>query len=164
MDYNYKDIQMSYLKRVGVEMILMTLLMVASAILTGLVAARVAAGVGCDLRESIFKRVISFSDAEINRFSTASLITRSTNDVQQIQMVTVMLLRMVLYAPVLAVGGIIKVVESGASMGWVIVVAVAGILVVLGVLMAIALPKFKIMQDLVDRVNLVSRELSLIHI
>ena len=148
MDYNYKDIQMSYLKRVGVEMILMTLLMVASAILTGLVAARVAAGVGCDLRESIF-----------NRFSTASLITRSTNDVQQIQMVTVMLLRMVLYAPVLAVGGIIKVVESGASMGWVIVVAVAGILVVLGVLMAIALPKFKIMQDLVDRVNLVSREI-----
>ena len=159
MDYNYKDIQMSYLKRVGVEMILMTLLMVASAILTGLVAARVAAGVGCDLRESIFKRVISFSDAEINRFSTASLITRSTNDVQQIQMVTVMLLRMVLYAPVLAVGGIIKVVESGASMGWVIVVAVAGILVVLGVLMAIALPKFKIMQDLVDRANLVSREI-----
>lgn len=159
MDYNYKDIQMSYLKRVGVEMILMTLLMVASAILTGLVAARVAAGVGCDLRESIFKRVISFSDAEINQFSTASLITRSTNDVQQIQMVTVMLLRMVLYAPVLAVGGIIKVVESGASMGWVIVVAVAGILVVLGVLMAIALPKFKIMQDLVDRVNLVSREI-----
>ena len=159
MDYNYKDIQMSYLKRVGVEMILMTLLMVASAILTGLVAARVAAGVGCDLRESIFKRVISFSDAEINRFSTASLITRSTNDVQQIQMVTVMLLRMVLYAPVLAVGGIIKVVESGASMGWVIVVAVAGILVVLGVLMAIALPKFKIMQDLVDRVNRVSREI-----
>lgn len=159
MDYNYKDIQMSYLKRVGVEMILMTLLMVASAILTGLVAARVAAGVGCDLRESIFKRVISFSDAEINRFSTASLITRSTNDVQQIQMVMVMLLRMVLYAPVLAVGGIIKVVESGASMGWVIVVAVAGILVVLGVLMAIALPKFKIMQDLVDRVNLVSREI-----
>lgn len=159
MDYNCKDIQMSYLKRVGVEMILMTLLMVASAILTGLVAARVAAGVGCDLRESIFKRVISFSDAEINRFSTASLITRSTNDVQQIQMVTVMLLRMVLYAPVLAVGGIIKVVESGASMGWVIVVAVAGILVVLGVLMAIALPKFKIMQDLVDRVNLVSREI-----
>ena len=159
MDYNYKDIPMSYLKRVGVEMILMTLLMVASAILTGLVAARVAAGVGCDLRESIFKRVISFSDAEINRFSTASLITRSTNDVQQIQMVTVMLLRMVLYAPVLAVGGIIKVVESGASMGWVIVVAVAGILVVLGVLMAIALPKFKIMQNLVDRVNLVSREI-----
>lgn len=159
MDYNYKDIQMSYLKRVGVEMILMTLLMVASAILTGLVAARVAAGVGCDLRESIFKRVISFSDAEINRFSTASLITRSTNDVQQIQMVTVMLLRMVLYAPVLAVGGIIKVVESGASMGWVIVVAVAGILVVLGVLMAVALPKFKIMQNLVDRVNLVSREI-----
>lgn len=159
MDYNYKDIQMSYLKRVGVEMILMTLLMVASAVLIGLVAARVAAGVGCDLRESIFKRVISFSDAEINRFSTASLITRSTNDVQQIQMVTVMLLRMVLYAPVLAVGGIIKVVESGASMGWVIVVAVAGILVVLGVLMAIALPKFKIMQDLVDRVNLVSREI-----
>lgn len=159
MDYNYKDIQMSYLKRVGVEMILMTLLMVVSAILTGLVAARVAAGVGCDLREGIFKRVISFSDAEINRFSTASLITRSTNDVQQIQMVTVMLLRMVLYAPVLAVGGILKVVESGASMGWVIVVAVAGILVVLGVLMAVALPKFKIMQDLVDRVNLVSREI-----
>ena len=158
MDYNYKDIQMSYLKRVGVEMILMTLLMVASAVLTGLVAARVAAGVGCDLRESIFKRLLYPPDGGGHRACERGRLP-ATNDVQQIQMVTVMLLRMVLYAPVLAVGGIIKVVESGASMGWVIVVAVAGILVVLGVLMAIALPKFKIMQDLVDRVNLVSREI-----
>ena len=106
--YDYEEIQMDYLKRTGLGMILMTLLMVVSAILTGLVASRVAARVGCDLREGIFKKVISFSDAEINKFSTASLITRSTNDVQQIQMVTVMLLRMVLYAPVLAIGGIFK--------------------------------------------------------
>lgn len=157
--YDYEEIQMDYLKRTGLGMILMTLLMVVSAILTGLVASRVAARVGCDLREGIFKKVISFSDAEINKFSTASLITRSTNDVQQIQMVTVMLLRMVLYAPVLAIGGILKVTQTGASMGWVIFIAVAGILVVLGALMVIALPKFKVMQKLVDRVNLVSREI-----
>jgi ATP-binding cassette subfamily B protein len=157
--YNYNDSQMDYLKSTGFKMVALTILMVVSAILNGLLASRVAAGVGCTLRENIFKKVISFSDTEINKFSTASLITRSTNDVQQIQMVTVMLLRMVLYAPILAVGGIIKVADTGAGMGWVIVVAIAAIVVLLGTLMGIAMPKFKIMQNLVDRVNLVSREI-----
>lgn len=157
--FDYDDIQMHYLKIAAVKMLAMTLLMVFAAIMTGLVASKVAAGVGCTLRENVFRKVITFSDAEINKFSTASLITRSTNDVQQIQMVTVMLLRMVLYAPIMAVGGILKVVNTGAGMGWIIVIAVVAILILIGTLMMIAMPKFKLMQKLVDRVNLVSREI-----
>ena len=107
----------------------------------------------------MFNKVIAFSDAEINKFSTASLITRSTNDVQQIQMVTVMMLRMVLYAPILSIGGIVKVVENGAGMGWVIFIGIAAVVILMGTLMVIAMPKFKVMQTLVDRVNLVSREI-----
>lgn len=159
IDFDYHDIQMDYLKIAAIKMLAMTLLMVFAAIMIGLVASKVAAGVGCNLRENVFRKVITFSDAEINKFSTASLITRSTNDVQQIQMVTVMLLRMVLYAPIMAVGGILKVVNTGAGMGWIIVIAVAAILILIGTLMIIALPKFKLMQKLVDRVNLVSREI-----
>lgn len=158
-EYDYKHDQIAYLVKTGVKMLGMTLLMVASMVLVGLLASRVGAGVGCSLREQIFTKVISFSDNEINKFSTASLITRSTNDVQQIQMVTVMLLRMVLYAPILAVGGIIKVINTGAHMGWIIVIAVIAIIVLIGTLMVIAMPKFKSMQKLVDRVNLVSREI-----
>lgn len=157
--FDYHDIQMDYLKIAAIKMLAMTLLMVFAAIMVGLAASKVAAGVGCTLRENVFRKVITFSDAEINKFSTASLITRSTNDVQQIQMVTVMLLRMVLYAPIMAVGGILKVVNTGAGMGWIIVIAVAAILILIGTLMIIALPKFKLMQKLVDRVNLVSREI-----
>lgn len=157
--YDYKVGQMSYLKWAAVKMLGMSLLMAAAAVLIGLVASRVAASVACGLREKVFNKVIAFSDAEINKFSTASLITRSTNDVQQIQMVTVMMLRMVLYAPILSVGGIIKVVETGAGMGWVIFIGIAAVLILMGTLMVIAMPKFKIMQTLVDRVNLVSREI-----
>ncbi len=157
--YDYKDGQMSYLKWAAVKMLGMSLLMAAAAVLIGLVASRVAASVACGLREKVFNKVIAFSDAEINKFSTASLITRSTNDVQQIQMVTVMMLRMVLYAPILSIGGIIKVVENEAGMGWVIFIGIAAVLILMGTLMVIAMPKFKIMQTLVDRVNLVSREI-----
>ena len=157
--YDYKAGQMTYLKWAAVKMLGMSLLMAAAAVLIGLVASRVAASVACGLREKVFNKVIAFSDAEINKFSTASLITRSTNDVQQIQMVTVMMLRMVLYAPILSVGGIIKVVETGAGMGWVIFIGIAAVIILMGTLMVIAMPKFKIMQTLVDRVNLVSREI-----
>lgn len=157
--YDYKAGQMSYLKWAAVKMLGMSLLMAAAAVLIGLVASRVAAGVACGLREKVFNKVIAFSDAEINKFSTASLITRSTNDVQQIQMVTVMMLRMVLYAPILSIGGIVKVVENGAGMGWVIFIGIAAVVILMGTLMVIAMPKFKVMQTLVDRVNLVSREI-----
>lgn len=157
--YDYKAGQMSYLKWAAVKMLGMSLLMAATAVLIGLVASRVAASVACGLREKVFNKVIAFSDAEINKFSTASLITRSTNDVQQIQMVTVMMLRMVLYAPILSIGGIVKVVENGAGMGWVIFIGIAAVVILMGTLMVIAMPKFKVMQTLVDRVNLVSREI-----
>lgn len=157
--YDYKAGQMSYLKWAAVKMLGMSLLMAAAAVLIGLVASRVAASVACGLREKVFNKVIAFSDAEINKFSTASLITRSTNDVQQIQMVTVMMLRMVLYAPILSIGGIVKVVENGAGMGWVIFIGIAAVVILMGSLMVIAMPKFKVMQTLVDRVNLVSREI-----
>lgn len=157
--YDYKAGQMSYLKWAAVKMLGMSLLMAAAAVLIGLVASRVAASVACGLREKVFNKVIAFSDAEINKFSTASLITRSTNDVQQIQMVTVMMLRMVLYAPILSIGGIVKVVENGAGMGWVIFIGIAAVVILMGTLMVIAMPKFKVMQTLVDRVNLVSREI-----
>lgn len=157
--YDYKAGQMSYLKWAAVKMLGMSLLMAAAAVLIGLVASRVAASVACGLREKVFNKVIAFSDAEINKFSTASLITRSTNDVQQIQMVTVMMLRMVLYAPILSIGGIVKVAENGAGMGWVIFIGIAAVVILMGTLMVIAMPKFKVMQTLVDRVNLVSREI-----
>ena len=150
--YDYKAGQMSYLKWAAVKMLGMSLLMAAAAVL-------IAASVACGLREKVFNKVIAFSDAEINKFSTASLITRSTNDVQQIQMVTVMMLRMVLYAPILSIGGIVKVVENGAGMGWVIFIGIAAVVILMGTLMVIAMPKFKVMQTLVDRVNLVSREI-----
>ena len=148
-----------YLWKTGGMMILFALGMMAIAIAVGYLASRVGAGVGRDLRKKVFEKVVSFSDAEINKFSTASLITRTTNDVQQIQQVTVMLLRMVLYAPIMAVGGIIMVIKTGAGMGYIIVIAVAAIAVLVICLMIIAMPKFKIMQKLVDKVNLVSREI-----
>ena len=157
--YDYKDGQMTYLFLAAVKMLGMSLLMAVATVLIGLVSARVAAKIGCSLREKVFNKVISFSDAEISRFSTASLITRSTNDVQQIQMVTVMMLRMVLYAPIVSIGGVIKVVETGAGMGWVIFVGIAAVLILMATLLIVALPKFKIMQTLVDKVNLVAREI-----
>lgn len=151
--------QVSYLWSTGAKMLAMALLMTISAIIVGFLASKVSASIGKELREKVFNKVLEFSDAEINKFSTASLITRSTNDVQQIQMVCVMLLRMVAYAPILAVGGIIMVIKTHSGMEWIIVVAVAALLCLVAILMALAMPKFKIMQDLVDRVNLVSREI-----
>ena len=114
---------------------------------------------GATLRSKLFRRVVSFSDAEVQSFSAASLITRGTNDIQLVQMVTVMLLRMVLYAPILAIGGIIMVSRTNLAMSWIIILAVAVIFVLIMVLMRVALPKFQIMQTLIDRVNLVSREI-----
>lgn len=152
-------IQTSYLWRTGGKMMAMAFAMMAAAICVGYVASRVGAGVGRDLRGKVFRRVMQFSSAEMDQFSTASLITRSTNDVQQVQMVTAIFLRMLLYAPILGVGGVLKVVHTGAGMGWVIVLAVLVILGIVGVLMSIAMPKFKKMQTLVDKVNLVSREI-----
>lgn len=153
------SVQTSYLWRTGGRMFLFAVLMLAASIGVGFLASRVGAGVGRDLRGQIFKKVVGFSNAEMDHFSTASLITRSTNDVQQIQMVTAMLLRMVLYAPILGIGGIVKVMQTGAHMEWIIALAVLLIVGFVLVLVSIAMPKFKVMQTLVDAVNLVSREI-----
>ena len=153
------DIQSGYLWRTGGLMLAITLGMAVAAVLAGLLASRVGAGVGRDLREKVFNNVVGFSSAEINKFSTASLITRSTNDIQQIQMVSTMILRMVLYAPILAIGGIIMVLQTGAGMEWIIGVAVLAIVALVAFLMAVAMPKCKLMQVLVDKVNLVAREI-----
>ncbi len=152
-------IQTRYLLTTGGKMLLMTVLMMTASIAVGFLAAKVSAGIGMRLRNRVFRKVVSFSHAELDRFSTASLITRSTNDIQQIQMVAVMLLRMVCYAPILGVGGIIKVIHTRTGMGWIIIVAVIFILGLVGTLMKIAMPKFKLMQTLVDKMNLVSREI-----
>lgn len=153
------DVQMAYLWRVGGQMLGLTLLMVVVAIAVGFVASRVSAAIGRDLRRETFSAVIGFSHAEIEQFSTASLITRTTNDIQQVQFVCVILLRMVAYAPILGIGGIVHVARSNTGLTWITFVAVAALLVLIGVLMTIAMPKFKLMQTLVDRLNLVSREI-----
>lgn len=154
-----EKIQTSYLLRAGFKMIGMALLMGIATVLVGFFGSRVGAGIGRDLRGKVFTRVVSFSNAEMDKFSTASLITRSTNDIQQIQMVSAMLIRMIAYAPILGIGGIIKVIETGAGMGWIIILAVLVILGYVAVLMSIAMPRFKQMQKLVDRINLVAREI-----
>lgn len=152
-------VQMNYLMQTGGRMLGLTLLMVAAAVLVGLLASRVAAAIARDLRRGVFRRVVSFSASEMDKFSTASLITRTTNDVQQIQMTCVILLRMVAYAPILGIGGIIHVAQAGSSLTWIIVLAVALLLALITILMQFAMPKFRIMQKLVDRLNLVSREI-----
>ena len=153
------NVQMHYLLTTGGEMLLVALLMAAAAISVGFLASRVSAAVGRDLRRQVFGKVISFSNAETDRFSTASLITRTTNDIQQVQMTSVMLLRIVIYAPILGIGGIIRVAGTDTGLSWIIVLAVALLLALVFVLMQVAMPKFKIMQKLVDRLNLVSREI-----
>ena len=157
--YDTTAMQMGYLLRVGALMLGLTALGMLAAVGVGFMASRTAAGVGRSLRQRLFERVVAFSDREVQSFSAASLITRGTNDIQQIQMVTVMLLRMVLYAPILAIGGIIMVSTTNAAMSWIIVLAVVCLFVVVGVLMVFAMPKFRIMQKLIDRVNLVAREM-----
>lgn len=159
LGYDLNAIQRNYLLITGAKMLAMTLLMVAAAIGVGFIGAKTAAAIGRDLREKLFTKVIGFSNADINKFSTASLITRSTNDVQQVQQVSVMMLRIVLYAPIIGIGGIIKVMGTDTGMGWIIGVAVGAVLSLVLVLMVVAMPKFKKMQSLVDRVNLVSREI-----
>ncbi len=157
IDIDY--VQKSYLLFAGLKMLGMALLMGVVTVFVGFFASRVGAGIGMTLREKVFKNVVGFSNAEMDKFSTASLITRSTNDIQQIQMVSVMLLRMVAYAPILGIGGVLKVMQTGAGMGWIIVLAVVVILGYVMILMSAAMPKFKLMQKLVDNINLVSREI-----
>ena len=153
------QIQKTYLLTAGLKMVGMALLMGVVTVLVGLFASRVGAGIGRDLREKVFKRVVGFSNAEMDQFSTASLITRSTNDIQQIQMVSVMVLRMIAYAPILGIGGVLKVMKTGAGMEWIIVLAIIVILGYVMLLVSLAMPKFKLMQKLVDNINLVSREI-----
>ena len=159
LGYDLNAMQMNYLLTTGGKMLGLAALGMVIAVIVGFIASRTAAKIGASLRSRLFKRVLSFSDAEIQSFSAASLITRGTNDVQQVQMVSVMMLRMILYAPILAIGGIIMIARTNLSMGWIIVAAVLAIAVVMLFLMKVAMPKFKIMQKLIDRVNLVSREI-----
>jgi ATP-binding cassette subfamily B multidrug efflux pump len=154
-----EDLQMSYLVREGAQMLLMTLLLAAASASIGLLASRTAARIGRDLREHLFAKVMSFSFAEMDKFSSASLITRSTNDIQQIQMTCVFLMRMVFYAPIIGIGGVIVVAQTNVGMTWVIALAVMVIIGGVALLVGLTMPKFKIMQSLIDRVNLVAREM-----
>lgn len=155
---NVDHIRNGYLLRTGGKMLLLTLGMVAAAVLCSYVGSKMSAAIGRDLRAQVFRKVLSFSSAEMDKFSTASLITRSTNDVTQIQAVCVLLVRVVLYAPIIGLGGIVMVARTKSGLGWVIALAVAAMLLLVGVLMKIAMPQFRTMQQRVDDVNLVSRE------
>ena len=157
-------IQMDYMKSTGlrmsgIRMLAMALVIMLAAISVTFISARVAGRLGHDLRNSIYRKVMSFSSREYHKFSTASLITRSTNDVQQVQQVMAMMFRIVLYAPILGIGGVIKVLNTDSSMTWILGVAVGLILIVIFVLFQVAMPKFTILQTLIDRLNLVSREI-----
>ena len=153
------QIETTYILRTGAKMLALAFLGMAASILVGLLASRVGAGVGRRLRENVFRKVVGFSNAEFDKFSTASLITRSTNDIQQIQLLLVMILRMVLYAPIMAIGGIWKVFHTNVGMSWIIGLAVAVIIVIVGFLFLVVMPKFKLIQNQVDKLNLVSREI-----
>lgn len=152
------DISSRYILATGGKMLLLAGLGMAASILVGLMASRVGAGLGRSLRERVFRKVVGFSNGEFDEFSTASLITRSTNDIQQIQLLTVMILRMV-YAPIMAIGGIWNVFHTNVDMSWIIALAVVLIFLLVAVLFAVVMPKFRILQNLVDRLNLVSREI-----
>jgi ATP-binding cassette subfamily B multidrug efflux pump len=151
-------IQRDYILRIGGTMLLISLIGGASTIATGYLASRTAAGAAREIRKDVFKKVESFSSAEFSKFSTASLITRSTNDVTQVQTVIFMMMRMVLFAPILGIGGIIRAIEKSASMWWLIALAVVVLLSLITIVFIVAVPKFKLMQDLIDRLNLVTRE------
>ena len=152
-------LQTQYILTTGAEMIGITILSVVAAITVGFLASRVGASLGRTLRLKTFEKVMRFSSKEMTEFSTASLITRSTNDIQQIQQMTVMMLRMVFFAPFMAIGGIYKALSTNASMAWIIGVAVLGVVVIVGILFATVMPRFKKLQNLVDRLNLVTREI-----
>ena len=152
------EIQRNYILRIGGTMLLISLLGGVSTIITGYLSSKTAAGAAREIRKDVFKKVESFTSAEFNKFSTASLITRSTNDITQVQTVIFMMMRMVLFAPILGIGGIIRAVEKSASMWWLITLAVVTLIGLIIIVFVVAVPKFKIMQDLIDRLNLVTRE------
>ena len=156
MDPN--KLQTSYMLRVGGWMLLLTLLSGVCTIAVGYLSAKTAAGAARDVRRDLFRQVESFSSAEFNAFSTASLITRSTNDITQVQMVVMIMMRMVFFAPILGVGGVIRAVGKGGSMWWIIAVAVLVLVGLILIVVSIAIPRFKIIQKLIDRINLVARE------
>ena len=159
LNVNTQKIQTDYMIKTGAKMIGLTLLSAVAAIIVGLIGSLVAATVGKNLRVGQYERTLEFSNNEMEKFSPASLITRNTNDIQQIQMGIVMIMRIILYAPILGIGGIYRVYKTGTGMGWIVGVAVAGVLVLVVTLLLTTMPKFKALQTLVDRVNLVSREI-----
>ena len=152
-------VRVDYILSVGGEMLIVALIAAGATVLNSFISSRVGAGIGRNLREKVFKRVLSYSNAELNKFSTASLITRCTNDIQQIQMVSTILLRIALFAPIMGCISVIKVIRTGAGMTWVIALAVLMVLSLIIFLITFTMPKFKIMQSLIDRLNLVSREI-----
>lgn len=156
---NPDSVQTAYLWKSGILMLAVTLVMIAAAIGVGYLASKTGAGVGRDLRDKVFEKVVRFSSHDIDKFSTASLITRSTNDIQQVQFMMTMMLRILLYAPILSIGGIIMVARTGANMWWIVAAALGVIFAVMAILLVVTMPKFKRMQTLVDKVNLVSREI-----
>jgi len=156
---NTDSMQISYIIRTGLAMLLLAGLVMASAIMVGFLSARLGAGLSKDLRQAVFRKVVSFSNTEFDKFSTASLITRSTNDIQQIQMLVIMSIRIIIYSPILGIGGVIKVLQTNTSMAWIIGLAVLVIMGIVAVLLVVAMPKFRLMQKLVDKLNLVTREI-----
>ena len=152
-------IQMDYIISAGIRMVLMALLIMAASVSVVFLSSRVAAALGHDIRADVYRKVIGFSSNEYHKFSTASLITRSTNDVQQVQLMMAMMFRIVLYAPILGLGGVLRVLQTNSSMTWILGVGVVLILVLIGMLFAIAMPKFTKLQTLIDRLNLVTREI-----
>lgn len=152
-------IQMDYIISAGIRMVLMALLIMAASVSVVFLSSRVAAALGHDIRADVYRKVIGFSSSEYHKFSTASLITRSTNDVQQVQLMMAMMFRIVLYAPILGLGGVLRVLQTNSSMTWILGVGVVLILVLIGMLFAIAMPKFTKLQTLIDRLNLVTREI-----
>ncbi|REC32900.1 ABC transporter [Enterococcus pseudoavium] len=159
LNINTEKIQTDYMIKTGAKMLGLTLLSAVAAIIVGLIASLVAATVGRNLRVGQYEQTLAFSNNEMEKFSPASLITRNTNDIQQIQMGIVMVMRMVLYAPILGIGGVYRVYKTGTGMGWIVGVAVGAVLLLVVTLLVTTMPKFKILQKLVDRVNLVSREI-----
>ncbi len=159
LNIDLDSIQMDYIINAGLLMVMFTVISIICASIVAFLAAVVGSKFSRDLRSNVFKQVIGFSNKEYNNFSTASLITRCTNDIQQIQFLVIMVLRMVIYAPILGFGALIKVFDTGASMTWVIAVAIGAIFLVVLTLVGLAMPKFKVLQSLIDRLNLVSREI-----
>lgn len=155
---NTDKLQTNYIALAGLKMLGIALISMVATVIVGLLSARIAAGLGKTLRGDVFKKVTKFSNAEFDKFSTASLITRSTNDIQQIQMLMVMIFRIVFYAPILGIGGVIKVLKTDTNMTWIIAIGVILIILLVSILFSFAMPKFKAVQKLIDKLNLVTRE------